>query len=66
MGGVKNLLIEAESMLVNCLDEWGMTNEQAFTKIGNELGSIAEHHVRELVKHWNEGETNAEYEQSDT
>jgi len=56
MGEVKKLMIEAETMLVTCLDDWGMTNEQAFTKIGKELGTIAEQHVRDLVNQWNKGD----------
>ena len=56
MGKVKELLMEAESLLVKCLDDFGMTNEQAFAKIRKELGSIAEQHVRELVNKWNEGD----------
>ena len=49
-------MIEAETMLVTCLDDWGMTNEQAFTKIGKELGTMAEQHVRNLVNQWNKGD----------
>ena len=56
MGEVKKLMIEAETKLVTCLDEWGMTNDQAFTKIGKELGNMAEQHVRELVNQWNKGD----------
>jgi hypothetical protein len=56
MGKVKELLMEAESLLVKCLDDQGMTNEQAFAKIRKDLGSIAEQHVRELVNKWNEGD----------
>ena len=56
MGEVKKLMIEAETMLVTCLDDWGMTNEQAFTKIGKELGTMAEQHVRDLVNQWNKGD----------
>ena len=56
MGEVKKLLMDAETLLVTCLDEYGMTNEQAFTKIRNELGTMAEEHVRVLMKQWNEGE----------
>ena len=55
MGEVKKLLMDAETLLVTCLDEYGMTNEQAFTKIRNELGTMAEEHVRALMKQWNEG-----------
>jgi len=56
MGNVKQLCIEAESLLVTCLDEWGMTNEQAFAKIRKDLGAMAESHVRELITKWNEGD----------
>ena len=54
MGEVKKLLIEAESMLVTCLDDYGMTNDQAFEKIRKELGTMAEEHVRGLINKWNE------------
>ena len=57
MGEVKKLLIEAESMLVTCLDDYGMTNEQAFEKIRKELGTMAEEHVRSLINKWNEGDS---------
>lgn len=53
MGEVKKLLIEAESLLVTCLDDWGMTNDQAFDKIRKQLGTMAEAHVRSLVNQWN-------------
>ena len=49
MGEVKKLCIEAETMLVTCLDDYGMTNEQAFEKIRKELGTMAEEHVRSLI-----------------
>ena len=58
MGQVKKLLIEAESLLVNCLDDWGMTNDQAFAKIRKQLGSMAEDHVRKLVNKWNKEDKN--------
>ena len=57
MGEVKKLCIEAETMLVTCLDDYGMTNEQAFEKIRKELGTMAEEHVRSLIKQWNEGDS---------
>ena len=57
MGEVKKLLMEAETMLVTCLDDYGMTNEQAFEKIRKELGTMAEEHVRSLINKWNEGES---------
>ena len=53
MGEVKKLCLDAETMLVTCLDDYGMTNEQAFEKIRKELGTMAEEHVRSLIKQWN-------------
>ena len=53
MGQVKKLLMQAETMLVTCLDDYGMTNDQAFEKIRKELGTMAEEHVRSLIKQWN-------------
>ena len=57
MGQVKKLLMKAETLLVTCLDDYGMTNEQAFEKIRKELGTMAEEHVRSLIKQWNEGDS---------
>ena len=53
MGEVKKLLMKAETLLVTCLDDYGMTNDQAFEKIRKELGTMAEEHVRSLIKQWN-------------
>ena len=57
MGQVKKLLMQAETMLVTCLDDYGMTNDQAFEKIRKELGTMAEEHARSLIKQWNKGES---------
>ena len=57
MGEVKKLLMDAETMLVTCLDDYGMTNDQAFAKIRKELGTMAEEHARSLIKQWNKGES---------
>ena len=57
MGQVKKLLMKAETLLVTCLDDYGMTNDQAFEKIRKELGTMAEEHVRSLINKWNEGES---------
>ena len=57
MGEVKKLCIELETMLVTCLDDYGMTNDQAFEKIRKELGTMAEEHARSLIKQWNKGES---------
>ena len=54
MGEVKKLLMKAETLLVTCLDDYGMTNDQAFEKIRKELGTMAEEHVRSLINKWNE------------
>ena len=56
MGQVKKLLMKAETLLVTCLDDYGMTNDQAFAKIRKELGTMAEEHARSLIKQWNKGE----------
>ena len=58
MGQVKKLLIEAESLLVTCLDDWGMTNDEEFAKIRKQLGSMVEDHVRKLVNKWNKEDKN--------
>ena len=57
MGEVKKLLMKAETLLVTCLDDYGMTNDQAFAKIRKELGTMAEEHARSLIKQWNKGES---------
>jgi len=57
MGQVKKLLMKAETLLVTCLDDYGMTNDQAFAKIRKELGTMAEEHARSLIKQWNKGES---------
>jgi hypothetical protein len=57
MGEVKKLLMKAETLLVTCLDDYGMTNDQAFEKIRKELGTMAEEHARSLIKQWNKGES---------
>ena len=54
MGEVKKLLMKAETLLVTCLDDYGMTNDQAYEKIRKELGTMAEEHVRSLINKWNE------------
>ena len=57
MGQVKKLQMKAETQLVTCLDDYSMTNEQAFEKIRKELGTMAEEHARSLIKQWNKGES---------
>ena len=57
MGQVKKLLMKAETLFVTCLDDYGMTNEQAFEKIRKELGTMGEAHARSLIKQWNKGES---------
>ena len=49
MGEVKKLLMKAETLLVTCLDDYGMTNDQAFEKIRKELGTMAEEHALSLI-----------------
>ena len=57
MGQVKKLLMKAETLLVTCLDDYGMTKDQAFAKIRKELGTMGEEHARSLIKQWNKGES---------
>ena len=49
--------MKAETLLVTCLDDYGMTIDQAFETIRKELGTMAEEHVRSLIQQWNEGES---------
>ena len=54
MGKVKDLMIEAEILLVFLLNEQGMTNDQAVSEITNKLGSMAGSHALEVLKQWKE------------
>ena len=54
MGKVKQVLIDAEEMLVELLNDMGMTNDQAVKEIDNKLGSMAGSHALEVLKQWKE------------
>ena len=54
MGKVKALLMEAEDMLVDLLNEKGMTNDQALNKIETKLGKLARDGADVLLKKWKE------------
>ena len=54
MGRVKELLIEAEEMLVVLLNDIGMTNDQAIKEINNKLGSMASSHASDILQQWKE------------
>ena len=54
MGKVKQVLIEAEEMLVVLLNDIGMTNDQAVKEINNKLGSMAGSHALEILQQWKE------------
>ena len=50
MGKIKQVIIEAEEMLVELLNDMGMTNDQAVSEITNKLGSMAGSHALEVLK----------------
>ena len=54
MGEVKKLCMEAESMLVTCLDDYGMTNMQALEHIRKNLGLMAYEHAKDTLNRWND------------
>ena len=54
MGKVKQVLMETEEMLVELLNDIGMTNEQAVKEINNKLGSMASDHALEILQQWKE------------
>ena len=50
MGKIKQVIIEAEEMLVELLNDMGMTNDQALRTIENKLGSLGREHAAGLLK----------------
>ena len=54
MGKVKDLMVEAEEMLVVLLNDIGMTNDQAIKEINNKLGSMASSHASDILQQWKE------------
>ena len=54
MGKVKEVLMDAEEMLVELLNDMGMTNDQAVKEIDNKLGSMASNHALESLQQWKE------------
>ena len=54
MGKVKEVIMEAEILLVFLLNDIGMTNEQAIKEITNKLGSMAGSHALAILKQWKE------------
>ena len=54
MGKVKEVIMEAEEMLISLLNDIGMTNEQAIKEITNKLGSMAGSHALAILKQWKE------------
>jgi|TARA_Y100000114_G_scaffold23512_1_gene19260 hypothetical protein len=55
MGKIKNMLIDVETTLKDCLDNHGMTNQQALKHIENKFGSMGREHADATLKEWNEG-----------
>ena len=54
MGKVKEVIMEAEILLVFLLNDIGMTNDQAVSEITNKLGSRAGSHALAILKQWKE------------
>ena len=54
MGKVKEVLMDAEEMLVELLNDMGMTNDQAVKEIDNKLGSMASNHALDKLQQWKE------------
>tara|TARA_R100000988_G_scaffold56163_1_gene28027 strand:- start:167 stop:349 length:183 start_codon:yes stop_codon:yes gene_type:complete len=54
MGKVKDLMVEAEILLVFLLNDIGMTNDQAIKEINNKLGSMASSHASDILQQWKE------------
>ena len=54
MGKVKEVIMEAEEMLISLLNDVGMTNDQAIKEITNKLGSMAGSHALAILKQWKE------------
>ena len=50
MGKVKNMLIDVETTLKDCLDNHGMTNQQALKHIENKFGSMGREHADATLK----------------
>ena len=55
MGKIKDMLIDVEATLEDCLDQHGMTNQQALAHIENKFGSMGREHANDTLKKWNEG-----------
>ena len=53
MGKVKGLLMTAEAVLQECLNDRGMTNKQALAFIKKELGQMAHDHAKDVLEDWN-------------
>tara|TARA_R100001510_G_scaffold28148_1_gene24866 strand:- start:8858 stop:9085 length:228 start_codon:yes stop_codon:yes gene_type:complete len=56
ISSVKKLQMDTEDMLVDLLNEKGMTNEQAIKNINEQLGSYASKLAEEILQKWNEND----------
>ena len=56
VSSVKKLKMNTEDMLVDLLNEKGMTNEQAIRNINEQLGSYASKLAEEILQKWNEND----------
>ena len=58
MGKLKSLMMRTEEMLANCLNDKGMTNEQALAFIKSKLGVMCHDHAKDTLKEWKNEELN--------
>ena len=54
MGKVKGLLMTAEAVLYEGLNDRGWTNEQTLAFIKKDLGQMAYDHAKSVLEDWNE------------
>jgi hypothetical protein len=53
VGKLKSLMMRTEEMLADCLNDKGMTNEQALDFIKSKLGVMCHDHAKDTLKKWN-------------
>ena len=58
MGKLKSLMMRTEEMLADCLNDKGMTNDQALDFIKSKLGVMCRDHAKDTLKEWNNNNNN--------
>ena len=58
MGKLKSLMMRTEEMLADCLNDKGMTNEQALDFIKSKLGVMCCDHAKDTLKEWSKDNNN--------